>query len=213
LGPRQHIFAVRRDLMDDWSYKTLIAAARVVMHTRNGQILDQIERAGQNARLMAPARVPAIVRAAKLPQRASGDDLTFWNGFGGFADDGREYVVRLCGNRTTPQPWINVIANREFGFHTSADGSSFTWSRNSRDFQLTPWSNDPVTDRPGEAIYIHDLKSGEAFSPLACVLRDPALVCEARHARGMSRFSVHRGGLATELTQLVDPTDPVKVQR
>ncbi|TWH30752.1 MULTISPECIES: glucoamylase family protein [unclassified Aminobacter] len=213
LGPRQHIFAVRRDLMDDWSYKTLIAAARVVMHTRNGQILDQIERAGQNARLMAPARVPAIVRAAKLPQRASGDDLAFWNGFGGFADDGREYVVRLSGNQTTPQPWINVIANREFGFHTSADGSSFTWSRNSRDFQLTPWSNDPVTDRPGEAIYIHDLKSGEAFSPLACVLRDPALVCEARHARGMSRFSVHRGGLATELTQLVDPTDPVKVQR
>src|SRR5690606_13165849 len=58
LAPRQHTFAVRRDLMDNWSYKTLIAAARVVMHTRNGQLLDQIERAGQNARLTAPARVP-----------------------------------------------------------------------------------------------------------------------------------------------------------
>ena len=72
----------------------------------------------------------------------------------------------LPAARTTPQPWINVIANASFGFHTSAEGAAFTWSRNSRDFQLTPWSNDPVTNRPGEAIYIYDHASGKAFSPL-----------------------------------------------
>src|SRR5690606_9114726 len=94
LGPRQHIFAVRRDLMDEASYRTLIASARVVMHTRNGEVLDQVERASQNSRLLAPARVPDAMRSARLPQRASGDDLAFWNGFGGFADGGREYVVR-----------------------------------------------------------------------------------------------------------------------
>src|SRR5690606_24965581 len=45
LGPRQHIFAVRRDLMDEPTYRTLLAVARVVLHTRNGTIFDQIERA------------------------------------------------------------------------------------------------------------------------------------------------------------------------
>ncbi|TIX53278.1 MAG: hypothetical protein E5V33_27010, partial [Mesorhizobium sp.] len=45
LGPRQHIFAVRRDLMDEATYKTLLAVARVALHTRNGTIFDQIERA------------------------------------------------------------------------------------------------------------------------------------------------------------------------
>ena len=44
-GPRQHIFAVRRDLMDDASYRTLMASARVVLHTHNGTVFDQIERA------------------------------------------------------------------------------------------------------------------------------------------------------------------------
>ena len=44
-GPRQHIFAVRRDLMDERTYRTLLAAARIVLHTRNGPIFDQIERA------------------------------------------------------------------------------------------------------------------------------------------------------------------------
>jgi cyclic beta-1,2-glucan synthetase len=44
-GPREHIFAVRRDLIDKKSYRTLVTVARVVVHTRNGTIFSQIERA------------------------------------------------------------------------------------------------------------------------------------------------------------------------
>lgn len=225
LGPRQHIFAVRRDLMDEASYRTLIAAARVVLHTRNGTILDQIERA-ETVEVQATAvdearpRPAALSRLAPandaapgrgLAQTPGGEDLAFWNGYGGF--EGDAYVVRLAGRDVTPQPWINVIANGEFGFHTSAEGASFSWSRNSRDFQLTPWSNDPVENRPGEGIYLHDLDSGEAFSPLSCVLRDEATLYEARHRRGLSSFSAARDGLELTFDQVVDPSDPVKVQR
>jgi len=32
---------------------------------------------------------------------------------------------------------------------------------NSRENQLTPWSNDPVSDPVGEAIYLRDDDSGE----------------------------------------------------
>jgi cyclic beta-1,2-glucan synthetase len=216
LGPRQHIFAVRRDLMDEATYATLIGVARIVLHTRNGPILDQIERADSGP-AAAPA-APAVRKAPPPPSPAphagsQGDDLAFWNGFGGFADQGREYVVRLSGTRATPQPWINVIANENFGFHASAEGASFTWSRNSRDFQITPWTNDAVVNRPGEGIYLHDTGTGASFSPLAGLLRDPALAYEARHGRGVSSFTVTRDGLTATLTQLVDPADPVKVQR
>ncbi|MCO5147554.1 MAG: protein ndvB [Aquamicrobium sp.] len=213
LGPRQHIFAVRRDLMDDVTYATLIAAARVVLHTRNGPILDQIERAEVSAVRREAVPLPAPAREPVAGEPADGGGLDFWNGFGGFAEEGRDYVVRLSGTRTTPQPWVNVIANENFGFHTSSEGASFTWSRNSRDFQLTPWSNDAAVNRPGEGIYLRDLDSGAAFSPFAGLLRDPALTYEARHGRGVSSFTVERGGLTATVTQLVDPADPVKVQR
>jgi len=235
LGPRQHIFAVRRDLMDEPTYRTLLGAARIVLHTRNGTILDQIERAenaavqarlaaqaGQQpaadaAQALQPAPRPGAALGQPAPRigaTASGEGLAFWNGFGGFADEGRDYVVRLDRQRQTPHPWINVIANnRAFGFHASAEGASFTWSRNSRDFQLTPWSNDPVTNRTGEAFYIHDLSTGETFSPVACVLRDPGIVYEARHSRGLSRFAAKRGALAADLAQLVDPQDSLKISR
>ncbi|MBK3746235.1 protein ndvB, partial [Paraburkholderia aspalathi] len=93
-----------------------------------------------------------------------GSDLQFWNGYGGFAEDGA-YVMRINGLTTTPHPWINVIANADFGFHVSAEGSAFTWAGNSRDYQLTPWANDPVVNRPGEALYLVDRDSGHAFAP------------------------------------------------
>ena len=44
------------------------------------------------------------------------------NGLGGFADDGRDYVIILEGETETPQPWANVIANPEFGTIVTAAG-------------------------------------------------------------------------------------------
>lgn len=226
LGPRQHIFAVRRDLMDEPTYRTLLASARVVLHTRNGKIADQIERAettALQARDALRAGKPAISRDLAMTSAgtsslsrdipADGNGLSNWNGFGGFNDDGRHYVVRLTGNKTTPQPWINVISNESFGFHTSAEGAAFTWSRNSRDYQLTPWSNDPVTNRPGEGIYIYDHSSGRAFSPMAAVVRDPSMTYEAWHGQGFSTFRSQRGPLSMDLTHIVDPVDPIKLSR
>ena len=197
-----------------------------MLHTRNGPIFDQIERAESGElqpKLAAiaetlPEALPKAVRPP-APARAvavaepDGSGLAFWNGYGGFAEGGREYVVRLTGERSTPHPWINVIANASFGFHTSAEGASFTWSRNSRDFQLTPWTNDPVRNRPGEAIYIFDQASERTFSPIAAVVRDPSVRYEARHGQGYSVFSATRGKLVAELTQIVDPADPVKISR
>src|SRR5690606_201507 len=71
-------------------------------------------------------------------------DLSFFNGYGGFASDGREYIIKLKENSHTPAPWINVIANEGFGFLVSENGSGTVWAENSRENKLTPWSNDPV---------------------------------------------------------------------
>ena len=217
-GPREQIFVVRRDLMGKTAYDTLLAAARVVLHTRNGSILDQIERAefAEKASRFETA-APALARA-QLPDEPeepasawSDEPLEHWNGLGGFAAGGRDYVVRLDGRRCTPQPWINVVANKDFGFLTSAEGASCTWSRNSRDFQLTPWSNDPVTNRPGEGLYILDQESGRVLSPFAALARDDIATYEARHGQGFSSFRSRRGTLSCELTQVVDFADPVKI--
>ena len=77
----------------------------------------------------------------------------------------------LGPGQSTPAPWINVVANPGFGFQVSAEGGGYVWSVNSREHQLTPWSNDPVTDRPGQAFYLRDEETGDLWSPTA--LADP----------------------------------------
>ncbi|MBB4009007.1 GH36-type glycosyl hydrolase domain-containing protein [Allorhizobium taibaishanense] len=222
-GGQQHVFAVRRDLMDESGWNAVLAAARVVLHARNGKITDQVTHA---AELFAAPRgvdavdsdwyppVPVMAgRADRILPDIDGSDLEFWNGYGGFAESGAEYVVRLGPGQSTPQPWINVISNDNFGFHISAEGAGFTWSRNSRDYQLTPWSNDTVTNRTGEAFYVADLDSGEVVSPIAAASNRQDVVYETRHGLGYSVFSTEAAGLAVELTVTVDQVEPVRFSR
>ncbi|WP_051614653.1 glucoamylase family protein [Phyllobacterium sp. UNC302MFCol5.2] len=236
LGPRVHIFTVRRDQMSDASYNTLLASARIVMHAQNGSLSEQLKRMEGLSADLAPTadaaagKVNATVDTGSIEEmrniapaptqlmrtrnpKISGDDLAFWNGFGGFDLASGEYVVRLGGITQTPQPWINVISNSSFGFHVAAEGAGFTWSGNSRDYQLTQWSNDPVSNRSGEAIYIVDLDKNVAFAPTASVLRDPSVQYEARHGQGYSTFTSRHGNVGLELTHTIHVELPVRVSR
>ena len=97
-------------------------------------------------------------------------------------------MIILGPGQSTPAPWINVVANPSFGFQVSAEGGGYAWSVDSREHQLTPWSNDPVTDRPGQAFYLRDEETGDTWSPTALPIRDEAATYLARHGWGYSRF-------------------------
>jgi cyclic beta-1,2-glucan synthetase len=131
---------------------------------------------------------------------------------GGFADGGREYVIALDGDRETPLPWANVIANPEFGTVVTASGSAYTWSENSRENRLTPFANDPVTDPTSEAIFIRDDETGETWCPTPGPM--PRTPGSGRfvvgHSAGLTRFAGVAAGVRQELELFVDAKDPVK---
>ena len=204
---RGSIFLLRADLMSPQERVLLQTVARSVLLSRRGTLSEQITRS-QRAEAVAPPyrdqRRAAKRQDVPLPQQL----LEFFNGLGGFADQGREYVTVLGEGLRTPAPWINVIANPSFGFLVSESGSGHTWSLNSHENQLTPWSNDPVTDPPGEAIYIRDENTGEVWSPTALPIRDEAAPYIARHGQGYSRFHHGSHGILLELLQFVPPDGP-----
>ena len=229
----EHIFALRRDLVGPEAYDALLSLARIVLHARNGSFGVQMQRADAlsdaatlpetpaEPHALDPSRALRRVRAISKKGNATderplpdGHDLSFWNGFGGFSRDGYEYVIRLRTGDVTPHPWINVIANNDnFGFHISAEGAGFTWSVNSRDHKLTPWSNDPVSNRPGEAIFVVDRDSGAIVSPFAAFAVNPDATFEIRHGAGYSIFSAQDDDLALRATQIAAGDDPVKLTR
>ena len=132
------------------------------------------------------------------------------NGFGGFRPDGHEYVIRLDKGQNTPAPWVNVIANPNFGFLVSESGSGYVWSENSRENKLTPWSNDAVSDPPGEVIYIGDVDSGALWTPTALPIREPEPYL-VRHGFGYSVFEHNSHGIEQWMTQHVPVDASVKV--
>ena len=214
LGKPGGIFLLRSDGMPEPDRRLLSAVARVVLLGELGDLVSQLERpapwlfAGhdvpRSATLQAPE--PAATPATVPP-------LVMANGLGGFTRDGREYVVVLDGERETPLPWSNVLANPTFGTIVSSSGSAFTWSGNSRENRLTPFANDPLTDPTGEAFYLRDDDTGAVWSatpgPLPRRAADGRWI--VRHAAGATRYQHAVAGLEQALAVFVAPEDPVKL--
>jgi len=207
------VFLLRAELVPAATAALLASAARVVLSAERGSLSEQLRvRSGPLSR---PAPQSPAAKATGGPGTASPPvpSLEFFNGYGGFAEDGRDYVVVLRPGQATPAPWINVVANPGFGFLVAAEGGGYTWSRNSRENQLTPWSNDPVTNRSGEAFYVRDADAQDVWCPTAFPRRDAGATYVVTHGRGFSRFERVAYGIASSLLQYVPVDDPVKLSR
>ena len=194
--------------------KLLKAAASVMLVAARGTLPQQL-----GAPVEVP-QLPATLARKRTPREPSTPlpfmELNYFNSLGGFTPDGREYAIYLGPGTNTPAPWVNVIANPDFGTLVSETGSGFTWYGNSQRNRLTGWSNDPVLDPASEALYIRDEESGVYWSPTAAPIRESSAY-RARHGAGYTVFEHNSNGIEQELTVFV-PVDggggqPVKLQR
>ncbi len=186
----------------------LQAVARVVISDSRGTLVDQVNR-----KAVTKAAIPYLTTVqshapliSRLPQTK---ELIFPNGIGGFTPDGKEYVINTRKSQTTPLPWINVIANRNFGTIISESGSSYTWAENAHGYRLTPWNNDPITDSCGEAYYLRDEENGKYWSPLPYPRKSQSSY-RTRHGFGYSLFEHAHDGILSEARIYVDLEAPVK---
>ncbi len=148
-----------------------------------------------------------------------GAGLECFNGLGGFANDGREYVTILAAGQCTPMPWVNVIANpaSRFSGRLSAEGGYYVGVEQPRA------STDTLVERPNQR------SNGRSVLTCATTIRvrwhgDPqanpardtapsAAPYIARHGQGYSRFTHTAEDVALDLLQFVPLEDPLKISR
>jgi cellobiose phosphorylase len=188
LGKPGGVFVLTADKIPADDRVLFAAAARAVLVGGHGSLADQIGRRPAAATLARPlvARTPIAAEPAGQPATPP-EGLRFWNGHGGFTPDGR-------------------------GCLATEAGLGYSWAGNSQMNRLTPWSNDPVSDPPGEVIYLRDEETGAVWTPTP-LPRGPAAAVTVRHGQGYSRYTHRSGGLDQELLVLVPPDDPVKLLR
>ncbi|HMN27403.1 MAG TPA: glucoamylase family protein, partial [Caldilineaceae bacterium] len=217
LNQRGGIFVLREDQMGEAERALVHSVARAILDGEHGSLGQQL--AGL---LSQPAALPPLeptlgwaVYADEAAPVARPTDLQFDNGLGGFAHTGDEYVLylhpRIAGG-LPPAPWINVLSNADFGALVSESGGGYSWAENSGENRLTPWRNDPVSDRPAEALYLRDEETVAIWSPWPQPAPDaePYLV---RHGLGYSTSEHHSFGLRQETRLFVARDAPVKVVR
>ena len=227
LNQRGGIYILYGDQMQTAERTLLQTAARVLLNGANGSLENQLPGYSIPVHHL-PVFIPT--RQAEMPADAAiipqsfplnkKSDLQFYNGYGGFSVDGREYVIDwnaparkaegLLPVKSTPAPWVNVIGYPGFGFMVSEAGSQCTWAMNSGENRLTPWSNDPVRDPTGEALYLRDEETGEVWTPtpLPSGTDQPYRVT---HGAGYTVFEHNSHGLRQSLTLFASPEDPVKI--
>ena len=212
LNQRDGIFILRSDQLQPADKILFETVAGVILDEKNGTLAEHALRLTARPTYLpefspslSPNHDPEPTPTLQLP-----DDLLMDNGIGGFSRDGREYVIHLKPGQITPHPWVNVIANPQFGFLVSETGAGCTWSGNSGENRLTPWRNDPVTDMPGEALYLRDEETGSIWSPtpMPAGVETTHLI---RHGAGYSIFESQSHGLNQRLRLFVAPDAPVKI--
>ena len=206
------VYLRRTDIMPEADRILLHTVARIVIVADRGALEAQLIRRPVEDEL-PPAFTPRAASRRYNSEPLKIPELSYFNGLGGFSEGGREYVTVLSEGQWTPAPWLNVISNsHDFGFQVTETGAGYTWSVNSRENRLTPWSNDPVSDPVGEVIYLRDEESGEVWSPTPLPIReaDQYLI---RHGQGYSVFEHSSHGIHQELTVFVSMDAPVKISR
>ncbi|HET7562193.1 MAG TPA: glycosyl transferase family 36 [Rhodanobacteraceae bacterium] len=208
------LFVLREAELDARLRTGVYTAASVVFDGAGGDLAAQLAgrdcadgvltftpRPGSRARGGQPAGMP---RPAELDH---------WNGIGGFAKDGREFVTILRDGMHTPAPWAHVIANPDFGFLVTATGGGYAWASNSQQNQITPWSNDAVCDPPAQGFLLRDRDDDTEWSATASPLRAGGATYVARFGAGYARFDANVHGIESELTQCIATTDAVQLSR
>ena len=192
------IFVRSTDQMSEEDRILFQTVAHVIITDRRGKLATQINQRGglkTTVPRLLPSRTQRVV--TEFAVRESEYNLMFFNGLGGFTPDGREYVILLDRNKMTPAPWVNVLANAAFGSVVSESGMAYTWAENAHEFRLTPWYNDPVSDRSGEAFYLRDEERGHVWSPMPLPRRGDTLYT-IRHGFGYSVFEHTERGIQSE---------------
>ncbi|WP_346237629.1 GH36-type glycosyl hydrolase domain-containing protein [Niabella insulamsoli] len=203
------IFVKQGDQLSTEDRVLFQTVARLIFFDHAGSLQEQMTRQ------KAPKQLPPVLKVTGRNTFETGvvsglpDNLVFNNGTGGFTPDGKEYFILTTNENKSPAPWVNIIANSEFGTMVSESGPGYSWAENAHAYRLSPWKNDPVSDKTGEAFYIRDDISGRYWSP-SPLPRSSGKPYITRNGFGYTVYEHIAYGIKSEMWVFVDVDDAIK---
>ncbi len=138
-------------------------------------------------------------------------NLKYYNEYGAFSPDGKEYLITVNKNKRLPTVWSNILANSKFGTIVTESMGGYSWYKNSRLNRVTAWENNPTYDIPAEVIYIKNLENQKAWSLGLNPMPDDKNY-NVIFGFGYCKYIHKSQGIDQELDVFVPKEDSIKVQ-
>jgi cyclic beta-1,2-glucan synthetase len=210
VGELKRVVSIKGSQLSKEERTLLESVSRVWLRAGGPSVRTQLHIDPSDLPTLPPTELSSVrpTRRSRVLQATS--DGEFFNGWGSFVDDGRAYRIHVQAGAYLPRPWTNVLANPRFGCLVTELGTGYSWWRNSRECKLTPWTNDPVLDPPGECLYFRDLGTNEIWSatPKPAGGQRPY---EVTHGWGYTRVEQTSGEIAHVMETTVPLDHPLKV--
>ena len=141
--------------------------SKLVIDAKNGNLnlqLNDLDEDGIKINNNVENEIVEHVEEDQKENKLLNLDLKYYNDYGGFSQDGKEYYIRVNKDENVPMPWSHIMANENFGTLVTDSMGGYTWYKNSRLNRITAWSNNPILDVPSEIIYLKDYDTKKAWS-------------------------------------------------
>lgn len=208
------VFSLNAATLPRDDFQLLKGISAFVIQGDMGVLANQLK--DENSSEIEENEVPLLTKEENIIDYESNKlklpEVNFYNGYGGFGNNGKSYFILLKNDINTPAPWINVISNGFFGFHVSESGSSYTWFKNSRENKITTWNNDWIIDPPSEVLYLRDEESGKLWTLTPKPIRDEEDYL-IEHGFGYSTFTHDAAGILGEFTMFTPAENATKIMK
>ncbi len=139
------------------------------------------------------------------------NNLKYYNEYGAFSEDGKEYLIKVNKENRLPTIWSNIMANEKFGTLVTESMGGYSWHKNSRLNRVTAWQNYACYDIPSEIIYLKDMQTKKVWS-LGLNPMPDSKNYNVFYGFGYTKYIHKSDGLEQELEIFVPKEDGIKVQ-
>ena len=139
------------------------------------------------------------------------NNLKYYNEYGAFSEDGKEYLIKVNKENRLPTIWSNIMANEKFGTLVTESMGGYSWHKNSRLNRVTAWQNYACYDIPSEIIYLKDMQTKKVWS-LGLNPMPDSKNYNVIYGFGYTKYIHKSDGLEQELEIFVPKEDGIKVQ-
>lgn len=143
--------------------KLVIDAANGSLNLQLNDLEDEIPKVNVNQN-NERNEIPDLTEETRTENQLLNCNLQYYNEYGGFSPDGKEYLIRVNKDENCPMPWSHIMANKNFGTLVTESMGGYSWYNNSRLNRISAWSNNPIIDIPSEAIYLKDEETKKTWS-------------------------------------------------